>query len=121
MLAHFFIFFYYQIDPKQLLHVIVIVIFIATTANAISAQFGQTTSVDVGMGNKASHSQSESEDSDTSRLPPSGRGRGRGEAGHGESIEEAEDPEVELPPPMRPISSIPAPEEGSSNKRVINF
>ena len=70
------------------------------------------------MGNKASHSQSESEDSDTSRLPPSGRGRGRSEAVPGESIEEGEDPEVELPPPMRPISSIPAAEEGSSNKRV---
>jgi len=80
-------------------------------------KFGQTASVDVGMGNKASHSQSESEDSDTSRLPPSGRGRGRSEGVPSESIEEGEDPEVELPPPMRPISSIPAAEEGSSNKR----
>ena len=80
-------------------------------------QFGQA-SIDVGMGNKASHSQSESEDSDPSRLPPSGRVRGRTEVGPGESIEEGEDPEVELPPPMRPISSIPAAEEGSSNKRV---
>ena len=62
------------------------------------------------MGNKTTHPLSESEEPESSKLPPSGRpSRSRDPA---ESIEEADDLEVaEVPPPMRPISSIPGPEE----------
>ena len=69
------------------------------------------------MGNKQTHSQSETEpetrsDQDNSRLPPTGR-RVKDDTG-----EEADDHEVaEVPPPMRPISSMPAPDEASI-KRV---
>jgi hypothetical protein len=41
---------------------------------------------------------------------PPGRTRMRSE-GAGGHQEEGEEPEVELPPPMRPISSIPASDE----------
>ena len=74
-------------------------------------QFGQLQPpMDVGMGNKPSHSQSESEDSEHARLPPSGRGMRPGEG-----QEEGEEHDVELPPPMRPISSLPGPDEASSS------
>ena len=70
----------------------------------IVSQFGQG-SVDVsasGMGNKQSHS-SEAEQEAGPRLPHTA---------------EAEDAEVaEVPPPMRPISSLPAPDD-ASKKRV---
>ena len=80
-------------------------------------QFGQS-SVDVGMGNKTTHPLSESEEPETSKLPPSGRPtRSRDPA---ESIEEAEDLEVaEVPPPMRPISSMPGPEEPKARVMII--
>lgn len=42
--------------------------------------------------------------------PGGGRSRLRSEGGAPQQ-EEGEEPEVELPPPMRPISSIPATEE----------
>ena len=61
------------------------------------------------MGNRGS-SQGEAE----SRLPPSGRAKGRTEGV--ESTEEGEEVEAELPPPMRPISSLPPSEE--SNKVI---
>ena len=67
------------------------------------------------MGNKTSHPLSEPEDPELSKLPPSGRSRTRDPT---ESIEEAEDVEVEVPPPMRPISSIPAPGGEDSKPRV---
>ena len=83
-----------------------------------SFQFGQS-SVDVGMGNKTTHSLSEPEDHVTtehSKLPPSGRASRHRDPT--ESIEEADDLDVaEVPPPMRPISSIPGPED--SKLRVI--
>ena len=62
------------------------------------------------MGNKTTQPLSESEEPEPSKLPPSGRpSRSRDPA---ESIEETEDLEVaEVPPPMRPISSMPGPEE----------
>ena len=69
------------------------------------------------MGNKPSQSQSESEGTENSRLPPSGpSSRHRDPA---QSIEEGEDLEVgEVPPPMRPISSIPAPEDSKARVRM---
>ena len=77
------------------------------------------------MGNKQSLSHSETEpdqDQEVSRLPPSGRNqssasaRMRTEAGG--AGEEADDQDVcEVPPPMQPISSMPAPDE-TSIKRV---
>lgn len=73
----------------------------------------------MGMGNKQTHSQSQSEtetEQEISRLPPSGRQSRLREAG--DNLEEVDDLEVaEVPPPMRPISSMPAPED-SSIKRV---
>jgi len=73
------------------------------------------------MGNKQSLSHSETEpdqDQEVSRLPPSGRNqssasaRMRTEAGG--AGEEADDQDVcEVPPPMQPISSMPAPDETS--------
>ena len=83
-------------------------------------QFGQA-SVDVsGMGNKPSNSQSEAEEPEpevTGRLPPSGRhSRARDNGGHPEDGDDLEVPEV--PPPMRPISSMPTQEDAASVKRV---
>ena len=73
-------------------------------------QFGQ--SVDVpSMGNKTSHS--ESEDSDPAaahRLPP----RARTQEGPDDEPEV-----VEVPPPMRPISSVPAADEAASSSKKV--
>ena len=72
------------------------------------------------MGNKSSHSQSESEESEPVRLPPSGRGRGRceGAVAGGVAGEEGEEADVELQPPMTPISSVPGIEEAATSKTV---
>lgn len=66
------------------------------------------------MGNKQTHS--ESDDPGGSRhkgnaLPPSGA------SGAPNTGEDGEDPVVEVPPPMQPIASVPALEEG---KKVSN-
>ena len=67
------------------------------------------------MGNRPTNtSQNETTTADESRLPPSGRlpKAGRTEEGGGPAHhEEGEEVEVELPPPMRPISSLPPSEE----------
>ena len=84
-------------------------------------QFGQG-SVDVsGMGNKPSNSQSEAEEPEPEvmgRLPPSGRQSRarRSSGGHPEDGDDLEVPEV--PPPMRPISSMPTQDDAASVKRV---
>ena len=70
------------------------------------------------MGNKTTHPLSESEEQEPSALPPSGRQRTLRDPG--ESIEEADDLEVaEVPPPMRPISSIPGPEDSKPRVRML--
>ena len=72
------------------------------------------------MGNKPSNSQSEPEEPEQEvmgRLPPSGRhSRARDNGGHPEDGDDLEVPEV--PPPMRPISSMPTQEDAASVKRV---
>ena len=72
------------------------------------------------MGNKPSNSQSEAEEPEPEvmgRLPPSGRhSRARDNGGHPEDGDDLEVPEV--PPPMRPISSMPTQEDAASVKRV---
>jgi hypothetical protein len=74
-----------------------------------NVQFGQQTSVDVAMGNRHANPQSEPEDGGPGAESRHGRSRLRSE-GAGQQ-EEGEEPELEVPPPMRPISSIPAAEE----------
>jgi hypothetical protein len=74
-----------------------------------NVQFGQQTSVDVAMGNRHPNPQSEPEDGGPGAESRQGRSRLRSE-GAGQQ-EEGEEPELEVPPPMRPISSIPAAEE----------
>ena len=74
------------------------------------------------MGNKTTHPLSESEEQpEVSKLPPSGRPtRSREPA---ESIEEADHDDLEVaevPPPMRPISSMPGPEEPKARVMIIN-
>ena len=71
------------------------------------------------MGNKPSNSQSEAEEPEAARLPPSGRqSRARDTRDTGQ-CEDGDDLEVpEVPPPMRPISSMPAQDDTASVKRV---
>ena len=87
-------------------------------------QFGQA-SVDVsGMGNKPSNSQSEAEEPEViGRLPPSGRHSSRARRSSGGHQEDGDDLEVpEVPPPMRPISSMPTQDDpASSVKRVSDI
>ncbi len=94
-------------------------------------QFGQQNSVDVGsMGNKnSSAAQSEPEDGGPgSEAGRQGRTRMRSEGathqteeGAAQQSEEGDEPEVELPPPMRPISSIPATEEAKKVTALKDF
>ena len=68
------------------------------------------------MGNKQSGCPSEAEDPAepaVTRLPPSGRRLKEA----GDFTEDGDDAEVaEVPPPMRPISSLPAPDDSSLKK-----
>ena len=76
------------------------------------------------MGNKPSNSQSEAEEPEViGRLPPSGRHSSRARRSSGGHQEDGDDPEVpEVPPPMRPISSMPTQDDpASSVKRVSDI
>ena len=75
------------------------------------SQFGQA-SVDVGMGNKQDRTAAGEEGGEGARLPPTGR-PAPAPARPATTDGTEEDPDtVEVPPPMRPISSLPGPDSG---------